>query len=572
MNITAQDIINSLFNPDDIVNIRIFDDRKNGIFAGKKYSVEAGKFIGLESILREHNAKNRGVFFVVNSGGHNDRDINRINAQFVEMDDKAYKRGLIEHFGGDPVCINESRVMRLPGYYHCKGEPVMVECLLFHPERKYTQSELSKYLNVGNTDNEVKKSEYSAPKKGNEKGLELVLSQCDFLKHCREDAETLSEHDWYAMITNLFPFDKGIEKIHEFSQAYPRYSKQETDSKIAHFQNSGTRPITCKTIAEKGFKCPKYVSGECTCKAPAALCYEEVTMETLQALIDNMQVSTSAIENLQRVRKFTKDFLFNVDAVTANAVIGHLLKQKFNLKNADIKPLLSFHKEVYKQFESNRKAKDRSKNSENIPDWYEMSERGLRFLPDILAADMAKKAPVFYAAEQYYAYKHGVPIFVPAFSDCSAGFGFVAHQTEHPAAHVSIDSAKDFLELTKIKIKAGETGLMMWSGGVPKNFAQDTVVAAEILGADIPMHKYAVQITVADVRDGALSGSTLKEASSWGKVSTALEQMVYGECTTLIPLIIGYGYHKGAWKKRKASNYVKFLQDEDAKVAKAKKK
>ena len=449
MNITAQDIINSLFNPDDIVNIRIFDDRKDGIFAGKKYSVEAGKFIGLESILREHNAKNRGVFFVVNSGGHNDRDINRINAQFVEMDDKTFaeqqklidefplppsmiiktkkslhtywfmknaavnrfravQRGLIEHFGGDPVCINESRVMRLPGYYHCKGEPVMVECILFHPERKYTQSELSKYLNVGNTDNEVKKSEYSAPKKGNEKGLELVLSQCDFLKHCKEDAETLSEHDWYAMITNLFPFDKGIEKIHEFSQAYPRYSKQETDSKIAHFQNSGTRPITCKTIAEKGFKCPKHVSGECTCKAPAALCYEEVTMETLQALIDNMQVSTSAIENLQRVRKFTKDFLFNVDAVTANAVIGHLLKQKFNLKNADIKPLLSFHKEVYKQFESNRKAKDRSKNSENIPDWYEMSERGLRFLPDILAADMAKKAPVFYAAEQYYAYKHGV--------------------------------------------------------------------------------------------------------------------------------------------------------------------
>lgn len=167
----------------------------------------------------------------------------------------------------------------------------------------------------------------------------------------------------------------------------------------------------------------------------------------------------------------------------------------------------------------------------------------------------------------YNAYKHGVPIFVPAFSDCSAGFGFVAHQTEHPTAHVSIDSAKDFLELTKIKIHAKETGLMMWSGGVPKNFAQDTVVAAEILGAESPMHKYAVQITVADVRDGALSGSTLKEASSWGKVSTALEQMVYGECTTLIPLIIGYGYHKGGWKKRKATNYVKFLQEEDKKIA-----
>ena len=47
----------------------------------------------------------------------------------------------------------------------------------------------------------------------------------------------------------------------------------------------------------------------------------------------------------------------------------------------------------------------------------------------------------------------------------------------------------------------------MIGGGVPKNFAQDIVVAAEILGDDAPMHKYAIQVTVADVRDGALSSS-----------------------------------------------------------------
>jgi deoxyhypusine synthase len=71
---------------------------------------------------------------------------------------------------------------------------------------------------------------------------------------------------------------------------------------------------------------------------------------------------------------------------------------------------------------------------------------------------------------------------------------------------------------------------------VPKNFTQDIVVAAEILGEDAPMHKYAVQITVADVRDGALSSSTLKEASSWGKVDTVWEQMVYSEATLAVPL------------------------------------
>lgn len=151
-------------------------------------------------------------------------------------------------------------------------------------------------------------------------------------------------------------------------------------------------------------------------------------------------------------------------------------------------------------------------------------------------------------------YKRQIPIFVPAFSDCSAGFGIVAHQharTGTGQPMVSFDSAKDFYELTQLKLKAKDTGLFMVGGGVPKNFAQDIVVAAEILtDAEAPMHKYAIQITVADVRDGALSSSTLKEASSWGKVDTVYEQMVYAEATLAVPLIAGYAYHKNGWKAR----------------------
>jgi len=149
------------------------------------------------------------------------------------------------------------------------------------------------------------------------------------------------------------------------------------------------------------------------------------------------------------------------------------------------------------------------------------------------------------------AYENDVPIFCPAFSDSSAGFGLVLHQTKHPDHHVSIDSVKDFRELTLVKIKAKSTGLLIIGGGVPKNFAQDTVICAEILGKNVPMHKYAVQITVADVRDGACSSSTLKEASSWGKVDTVFEQMVYAEATSVLPLIASYAYHRKNWKKRK---------------------
>ncbi|MHC4396787.1 MAG: 1,9-bis(guanidino)-5-aza-nonane synthase [Planctomycetota bacterium] len=148
------------------------------------------------------------------------------------------------------------------------------------------------------------------------------------------------------------------------------------------------------------------------------------------------------------------------------------------------------------------------------------------------------------------AYENDVPIFCPAFSDSSAGFGLVMHQVENEENHISIDSVKDFRELTEIKIKSPVSGLFMIGGGVPKNFAQDTVVCAEVLGKSVDMHKYAVQITVADIRDGACSSSTLKEASSWGKVDTVYEQMVYAEATSVLPLIASYVYHMRGWEGR----------------------
>jgi deoxyhypusine synthase len=160
------------------------------------------------------------------------------------------------------------------------------------------------------------------------------------------------------------------------------------------------------------------------------------------------------------------------------------------------------------------------------------------------------------------AYENNVPIFCPAFSDSSAGFGLVLHQWERNKKKekcVSIDSVKDFMELTQIKMKSPTSGLFMIGGGVPKNFAQDTVVCAEVLGVEVPMHKYAVQITVADVRDGACSSSTLKEASSWGKVDTTFEQMVYAEATVVLPLIASYAYHKGDWKQRKKREWSKMF-------------
>ena len=118
----------------------------------------------------------------------------------------------------------------------------------------------------------------------------------------------------------------------------------------------------------------------------------------------------------------------------------------------------------------------------------------------------------------------------------------------------------DFRELTQIKMEVGETGILMIGGGVPKNFTQDVVVATDILGEEQPMHKYAVQITVADERDGALSGSTLLEACSWGKVDMVYEQMVFGEATVALPLLVSDAWHRREWQNRKERRLNRLFQ------------
>ena len=162
------------------------------------------------------------------------------------------------------------------------------------------------------------------------------------------------------------------------------------------------------------------------------------------------------------------------------------------------------------------------------------------------------------------AYEHDVPIFCPAFTDSSAGFGLVKHQVDAMKAgrpYLTIDSVADFRELTQIKVEAGTSGLLMIGGGVPKNFIQDTVVCAEILGhEDVAVHKYAVQITVADVRDGACSSSTLQEAASWGKVNTGIEQMVFAEAGSVMPLLASDAWHRQQSRNRSPRRWAKLFE------------
>ena len=449
--VTAEDVLGCLFNPEDTVNFRVFDDRKGGVFQGQKLSCKCAEYRSLYAELKRHNAQNRGIFFVVNYGGQTDDSITRINAQFVEMDDGTFEEQwqkinafpmppsmviqtrkslhvywfvdknadvtrfrklqklLVKWFGGDPACINESRVMRLPGFCHCKTDtPVMVQCVLFRPERIYSQDQLAGVL----TDIEEETSPASAERKngmasGTEKGLDIVESSCDFIKYCKDNAKSLPEPLWHAMISNLLPFCGGIEKIHELSRPYPGYSERETCQKIDNVLKSGTGPMTCETIQERGFKCPKLSQSGCAVKSPAALCHKPLDTNMLVEILKKQPVTGDLFKDIQTAKKYVADYLYNQDSVIADILINDKLGEHFRFKPNTIKSLFNDYRSAHKAYNADKRTRSHQKDA-TLPEWYETTNNGLRFLPGVLAEHMAETLPVFYAAERFYRYRDGV--------------------------------------------------------------------------------------------------------------------------------------------------------------------
>jgi len=291
--------------------------------------------------------------------------------------------------------------------------------------------------------------------------------------------------------------------------------------------------------------------------ANAADIYDRMLKEKKCAVILTLAGSTSAAGCMQAYVDLVQNNMVDAIVATGASIVDMDFFEALGFKHYQGTPFVDdkqlrelYIDRIYDTFISEDDLQACDKTIKKIADALEPRPYSSREFIAEMSRYLVKNARKKHSLVQA-AYEHNVPIFCPAFSDSSAGFGLVLHQYERPEKHLSIDSVKDFLELTQIKIHAGTTGLLMIGGGVPKNFAQDTVVCAEILGKDVPMHKYAIQITVADVRDGACSSSTLKEANSWGKVDSSCEQMVYAEATTALPLLASYAYHKGSWKKRR---------------------
>jgi deoxyhypusine synthase len=160
------------------------------------------------------------------------------------------------------------------------------------------------------------------------------------------------------------------------------------------------------------------------------------------------------------------------------------------------------------------------------------------------------------------AYKMGVPVYCPAIADSSIGIGLstaykrIRETGKSMEEMFHLDTIRDNFEIAQIVHKSPATGAIYLGGGVPKNYINDAIVMADMLYGDQDGHEYAFQVTMDRPDWGGLSGSTLGEAQSWGKIDAeATHSMVHIELSVALPLIAGAVMEGRNWEKRRGARF-----------------
>lgn len=444
-NISPADFANAIAGKDAEINLRIFDDKKRGVFKPKKLCYKLNELNDHLDKLNKYNAKGYGIFMVINSGGQCNAEITKINAQFMESDNGSFDEqlekikafplvpsiivmtakslhtywlmkdeadvnkfkdvqlALCKRFDGDPAVTNLSRVMRMPGFNHCKKDtPIKVVCVWWHPEIRYTQDELISQL----PEYADSKAETVTPTSpgltealwGTQEGIENVL-HCDFFEYCKENAATLTEPLWTAMISNIAPLAGGEQKAHELSQPYPKYSATETHEKIERVKKEEIKPYHCSTISKLGFDCPKLKKGECKVKSPIALCYKPLSIEAMTDILKTIPVAKNELKDTETAAAFIQKYMNKVPITIAKVFIMSEVMRHFCLNE-------STAKELFSELKKSRTKRNKPTNS-NLPAWYKETEGSPMFMPGILAEHLKQTARIFNSTGQYYEYTDG---------------------------------------------------------------------------------------------------------------------------------------------------------------------
>ncbi len=132
------------------------------------------------------------------------------------------------------------------------------------------------------------------------------------------------------------------------------------------------------------------------------------------------------------------------------------------------------------------------------------------------------------------AYEENVPIFIPAVRDSEFGYIHLLHASQESQKNsLEVDAFKDVPLICDICRKSPKNGMVVIGGGVPRNTVQSAAIASK-KGMD-----YAVVITMDRPETGGLSGSTLRETVSWGKVKREADKaMVIGDALIIFPIIV----------------------------------
>jgi deoxyhypusine synthase len=136
------------------------------------------------------------------------------------------------------------------------------------------------------------------------------------------------------------------------------------------------------------------------------------------------------------------------------------------------------------------------------------------------------------------AYKALIPLYCPAIGDSSIGIG-IAENRHLGKNHFTFDVIGDVLETAHLASDSPATGVVYFGGGTPKNFVQQTEVTATFIRNLTEGHQYAVQVVTDPPHWGGLSGCTLEEAQSWGKIAPDASMVtVHCDSTIAMPILV----------------------------------
>ncbi|WP_251328135.1 deoxyhypusine synthase [Haloplanus pelagicus] len=126
--------------------------------------------------------------------------------------------------------------------------------------------------------------------------------------------------------------------------------------------------------------------------------------------------------------------------------------------------------------------------------------------------------------------EHDVPVFVPGIQDSVLGIQAWMHSQ---VSAFTLDALADLTNITDVAFDAERAGATVVGGGVPKNFVLQTMLTVP------EAYDYGVQLTTDPASTGGLSGATLDEARSWGKLEKSAKNVtVLGDATITLPLLV----------------------------------